>query len=90
MKTGLSPKSGQQTIKNQLRITALYNGTSRVTFTLDMSDFPTPFLCRTFSEGFREGVLTGQMRETRRPVVAISLSGSNRSLSWTRDKVPTK
>lgn len=30
-----------------------------------------------------EGVLTGQMRETRRPVVAISLSGSNRSLSWT-------
>ncbi len=27
--------------------------------------------------------LTGQMRDTRRPVVAISLSGSKRSLSWT-------
>lgn len=31
-------------------------------------------------------ILTGQMRETRRPVVAISLSGSKRSLSWTVDK----
>lgn len=29
--------------------------------------------------------LTGQMRETRRPVVAISLSGSKRSLSWTKN-----
>lgn len=31
-------------------------------------------------------ILTGQMRETRRPVVAISLSGSKRSLSWTTNK----
>lgn len=28
-----------------------------------------------------EGILTGQMRDTRRPVVAISLSGSKRSFS---------
>lgn len=41
-------------------------------------------------DDYHEGVLTGQMRETRRPVVAISLSGSNRSLSWTVDKVETK
>lgn len=37
-----------------------------------------------------EGVLTGQMRETRRPVVAISLSGSNRSLSWTTGNTHTQ
>lgn len=32
---------------------------------------------------FSRSILTGQMRDTRRPVVAISLSGSKRSLSWT-------
>lgn len=34
--------------------------------------------------------LTGQMRDTRSPVVAISLSGSKRSLSWTVYKKETR
>lgn len=42
------------------------------------------------SELHHENVLTGQMRDTRSPVVAISLSGSNRSLSWTMDKIQNK
>lgn len=37
----------------------------------------------------KQDILTGQMRETRRPVVAISLSGSNRSLSWTKGNTHT-
>lgn len=42
------------------------------------------------SELHHESVLTGQIRDTRSPVVAISLSGSNRSLSWTVDKIQNK
>lgn len=34
----------------------------------------------------KEQVHTGQIKDTLSPVVAISLSGSKRSLSWTANK----